>query len=144
MIIDWNMVSAVANCVMAATAVIAAWYALRQYRASIKLHELDQILRMYSSTTDVMNQIEQNWNHERMREALNVLELHERLISYKLLSVRAITFYRDAISINEDVSDIADPNLTIIRDVLSSDKRGYRHLIAALKGSKHTDYIINW
>lgn len=144
--IDWDTISACANVVMAATAVIAAWYALRQFRWSIRLHEIDQITRMYKSTDEVMRRGGKGdgWDRAKMRDALNLLELHERLIANGLLSNNAVEFYRDAISINEDLTNIPDDNLILIRNILSNDSRGYRHLIASLKRNDSTTYIINW
>ncbi len=143
--IDWNMVSALANIVMATTAVVAAWYALRQFRASVKTSELEQILAMYSSTAQVMaNNEGKEFDRDRIREAMNLLETHERLIAHGLLSKTAASFYRDAVSINEDITSIPDNTLALIRDVLSNDPRGYRHLIASLRKNEVTRYIINW
>ncbi len=143
--IDWNVVSAIANVVMAATAVCAAWYALRQYRSSLRLQEMEQITNMYRTTAEVMRQADgKEFNHAIMRDALNLLETHERLIANGLVSKRAVEFYRDAISINDEFGDISRKNLALMRDVLSNDKRGYRHLIAALKKRKETRYIIEW
>lgn len=142
--IDWNMISALANVIMAATAVIAAWYALRQFRASVKRSELEQIIEMYSSTAQVMAKSGGEWDRSRMREALNLLETHERLIAAGLLSKAAAAFYRDAVSINEDLPNIPEENLRLIRDVLSGDPHGYRHLIASLRNNEVTKYIVNW
>lgn len=143
--VDWNIVSAIANVVMAATAVIAAWYALRQYRSSLRLQEMEQITSMYQATADVMRQVEgKEFDHATMRDALNLLETHERLIANGLLTKRATEFYRDAISINDEFGNIPLKNLRLIRDVLERDKRGYRHLIAALRGREETKYIIDW
>ncbi len=141
----WEIASAIANVVMAATAVIAAWYALRQYRSSVRIQEMDQILSMYRATAEVMRQGDgQDFNHALIRDAMNLLETHERLIAQDLLSKRAIDFYRDAISINDDFENISPKNLRLIRDVLGNDKRGYRHLIAALRSRDETKYIIDW
>ncbi len=143
--IDWDIVSGCADVVMAATAIIAAWYALRQYSVSVRLHEIEQITTMYRVTADVMRQGEvKGFDRSSIREALNVLEIHERLIANGLLSKTAVTFYRDAISINEHFGEIPAKNLNLIRDVLENDKHGYRHLIAALKAGETTRYIINW
>lgn len=141
----WEIASACANIVMAVTAVIAAIYALWQYRSSIKIQELDQIVTMYQSTVSVVKQSQSaGWSEQTMGDVLNLLEIHERLIALKLLSANAVSFYRDAASINEDLHNIEDDQLGLMRQVLSGDPRGYRHLIASLRANEHTKYIVDW
>ncbi|WP_421361795.1 hypothetical protein [Agrobacterium rosae] len=143
--INWEIVSALANVVMAMTAVIAAWYALRQYRASVRIQELEQIDNIYRSAVDVVvNNPSKEWDFGSMKRVIDYLETQERRIAYGLISARAVEFYRDAASINDDFVDIPADNLKLIRSILQADLRGYRHLIASLQKNPKTAYIVNW
>ncbi|MDQ1185370.1 hypothetical protein [Agrobacterium larrymoorei] len=143
--INWDMVSALANVVMAITAVVAAAYALLQYRASTRIQELEQINSIYKSTVDVMSKASTGkLGFAEIKLVIDHLELQERRIENGLLTKRAVEFYRDAMSINDQFVDIPDENLKVIRAVLTADLRGYRHIIKALKKNSKTSYIIDW
>ena len=143
--INWDMVSAIANVVMAATALVAAAYALKQYRASTRIQELEQINNIQKSTVDIMAKAAiGEWGFAEMKVVIDHLEFQERRVAYGLLSKRAVEFYRDAMSINHEFVDIPEENLKLIRAVLTTDIRGYRHLIKSLKTNPKTAYIINW
>jgi hypothetical protein len=143
--INWDVVSALANVVMAITAIVAAFYALRQYRASVRIHELEQLDNIFKSAIDaVTNDPPQQWDFASMKRVIDHLELQERRIAYGLFSGRMVDFYRDAASINDEFVDIPDENLKIIRSILQGDLKGYRHIIASLQKSPKTAYIINW
>lgn len=143
--IDWNMVAACANVVIATTAVVAAWYALRQYRYALRVQDVTQVLSMYQAFRDVSREREESpLDEQTMSEVVDLLEVHERLLAHNLLSKHAINFYRDAISIHHTLSDVPEPQLSLLRKILRNDQTGYRHLIHTLKSNTKTKYITDW
>jgi hypothetical protein len=144
---NWDMVAASANVMIATTAVVAAWYALRQYRYALRVQEMSQILAMHQAVTDLTRRHtgegKSALNREGIVEALNLMEVHERLISEGLLSQRAIRFYRDAIAISDDFGSIEDETSAIVRDVLRSELKSYKHLVAALRKRDETRYLVD-
>jgi hypothetical protein len=139
------MVAACANVVIAITAVVAAWYALRQYRYAVQIQDLNQVLTMYQAFRDLsQNATDQPLSEKIAAEALELLEVHERLLAEKLLSKHATNFYRDVVSIHDTFSDMPPKQLAIVRKILTEDVRGYRHLITTFKSDDRTKYIVNW
>ncbi|KQY20236.1 hypothetical protein ASD32_07155 [Rhizobium sp. Root483D2] len=139
------MVAACANAVIATTAVIAAWYALRQYRYAVRIQDINQVLLMYQAFRDMSRHtVDDSLNERLMTEVIDLLTVHERLLAEKLLSKHATSFYRDAVAIQDTFSDVDQPQLDLLRKILRSDTNVYRHFIATLKSNAKTNYIVNW
>ncbi|MGO8086476.1 hypothetical protein AB9E29_05010 [Rhizobium leguminosarum] len=140
--LNWNMVSAIANVVMASTAVVAAVYALMQHRHSVKLQQHHEILDLYRASTDLHSQLpKSDFGEEHIEAILNLFDVHERLIADGLLSKRAEQFYREFISIGS--ADNAD-FLRDVRAMLKGSQEDYRHLIVALKKNAKTRPFTEW
>ncbi|TAV98497.1 hypothetical protein ELI24_08925 [Rhizobium ruizarguesonis] len=140
--LDWNMISAIANTVMASTAVVAAGYALMQHRHSVKLQEHHEILDLYRTSTELHSKLpKKEYGEDHIEAILNLFDVHERLIADGLLSERAERFYRDFISIGsaEDADFLRD-----VRAMLKGNQQEYRHLIVALKKNAKTQPFTEW
>ncbi|QIG70399.1 hypothetical protein EVB88_015 [Rhizobium phage RHph_N28_2] len=149
--IDWNAVSAIANGVMALTAVIAALYALKQYRQSVRLQEIQQILEMYRGADALITRIHKEFDQdeqvdfteEQLRSVINLVDVHERLISERLLSPRVVEFYLDFIDIGRGIDK---PNAfhSGVKRFLQENQEEYRHLINALRCRENTKALTEW
>jgi len=141
---DWNMVAACANVVIATTAVVAAWYALRQYRYSVRSQELTQILEIYKTHTSFNNKVTSGAPDEAMLvDILLHFEMQERAIDAKILSKPAMDFYNDLFAI-EGLSVAKGQHLTMLRSILHTDQETYKMVIHKLKTNQKTRFIINW
>jgi len=142
--INWNMVAACANVVIATTAVVAAWYALRQYRYAVRSQEMAQILEIYKTHSSFSNKAASDAPSEPIIEDILLhFEMQERAIDAKMLSRTAMAFYQDIFDIN-DLSRANDEALNMVRSILERDKKTYKTVIERLKGSEKTKHIINW
>lgn len=142
---DWNMVAACANVVIATTAVIASWYALRQYRHAIRASEMNQVLSMHSTFRELSRRGPADGTEpddDLFEEAIELLALHERLVATKLLSKNAVAFYRDVFIISNVFSSVKDPALSKLRKLFKDDPIAYRHLITTLSRDPKTRYIV--
>lgn len=149
--VDWNAVSAIANVVMALTAIVAALYALKQYRHSVHLQELQQMLEMYRYAdallhrlvTEVAQNEQERPTEHQVRSVLNMLSVHERLISGRLFSTRVEQFYREMISIGSHI-DMDNPFSQAIKEVLQNNQDEFRLLIASLRSRPNTSPLTEW
>jgi hypothetical protein len=140
--VNWDAVSAIANVVVALTAVIAASYAFLQHLHALRAKEYSDLLDLFKSSQALQSRLpKDNFDEHQVEEILNHLEVYERLISERLLSRRARDFYREFITIG-DVENI--PFREIVRILLKGDQKGYRHLIAAFKDQDENHPFIQW
>lgn len=143
--INWGAVSALADVVMAITAIVAAVYALVQYRSAINLNELNQLTNMHHAMADVDRRVEkEGLNQGLATEILNLLELHQRAIDHGLMSKNAVNFFREAVTLRWDENEMSSDSVDLLRAALSHDEPSYKHLIAALKANTKTSFIVNW
>ncbi|MCO5962355.1 hypothetical protein [Sinorhizobium meliloti] len=148
---DWNAISALANVVMALTAIVAALYALKQYRHSVHLQELQQMLEMYRYAdallhrlvTEVTENGQERPTEHQARSVLNMLSVHERLISDRLFSSRVEQFYREMITIGPHV-DMNNPFSQVIKEILRNNQEEFRHLIVSLRAHPDTSPLTEW
>ncbi|MCL6653490.1 hypothetical protein A6R70_14450 [Agrobacterium rubi] len=131
--VNWDMVSALANVVMASTAILAAWYALKQYKHSVDIQELTQMLEMYRDATKVLSESEvKPLTEEKVRSVLNLLETYERLIANGFFSDRAKEFYLEFVALSHSPTpDHAFTKFT--RNAFAESSKEYRYLIKSLK-----------
>ncbi|TBB27330.1 hypothetical protein ELH48_09295 [Rhizobium ruizarguesonis] len=149
--IDWDAVSALADAVMALTAIFAALYVLKQYRQSVRLQEIQQILDMYRDADSILNRVttefQQNnqvdFTESQLRSVINLIDVHERLISQRLLSTRVSNFYYDFLDIGRG-SDKTNSFHSGVNRFLQENQDEYRHLINSLKSRESTKSLTEW
>ncbi|NTG48585.1 hypothetical protein G6M04_14425 [Agrobacterium rhizogenes] len=147
----WDAVSAISDVVVALTAVVAAIYALKQYRHSVKLQEVQQMLEMYRNVESLVVRTEADMQHNgldrptesHIRSLLNLIVVHERIVSEGLFSSRVEQFYRDVVTISNKV-DPSQPFAIAIREVLRANQEEYSALIDVLRSRDNTRPLTEW
>lgn len=142
--VNWDAVSACANVLMALTALVAAIYALKQYRHSLKVQEMSQVVGMHQSLAAFFAAAASKDPDEHTIEQLFIMmELHERLIANGFLSSMSAQFYRDAMGIGDDFS-VDERFVDVMREVLKRNEHAYTHVIKLLRNGKKTKVLVEW
>lgn len=130
------MVSAIADTIVALTAVIAAVYGLQQYRHSVRSQEIDRAYELHRSIQDIYRDAQGEPNVLHLRAILDLIEVNEMLVAEGTLSKRTAKFYRDLADFEEDLSTIPPEIVQAIRSLIRNNPRHYRYLTATLERSR--------
>ncbi|MDX0427376.1 hypothetical protein GOL30_23305 [Sinorhizobium medicae] len=136
MTIDPQWVSAMADAVVAGTAVVAAVYGLRQYTHSVRSQEIDRAYELHRSVQEIYRDAQSEPNALHLRGLLDLMELNERLIAEGALSKRTAQFYRDIAGFDEDLSTLPAEVIQIIKSLIRNNPKSYKHLTATLKRTR--------
>jgi|GEM_PF-6886947 len=134
--VDWQMVSAIADTVVAFTAVVAAGYGLQQYRHAVRSQEIDRAYELYRSIQEIYRDVQNEPELHHLRSVLDLMEINEGLIAEGVLSKRTAEFYRDAADLEGDLLTLPPEVIETIKALIRNNPRHYRHLTTFLERTR--------